>query len=112
MGVDKLFVEPGSPWENGYTESFNRRPRGELLDGGLCLPIDEMRYVLERWRMDYNHHRPHSDLGYTTRAVVRTRIARPFQSRCIASGPHYRSRRLAQKPRVRPPSIVMLAPVR
>ncbi len=64
LGVQTLFIEPGSPWENGYVESFNSRMRDELLDGELFLHIDEMKYVVERWRMDYNHYRPHSSLGY------------------------------------------------
>ena len=68
MGVGTLFIKPGSPWENGYTESFNSRMRDELLDGELFLHIDEMKYVVERWRMDYNHYRPHSSLGYMTPA--------------------------------------------
>jgi hypothetical protein len=68
MGVDTLFIEPGSPWENGYVESFNGRMRDELLDGELFLHIDGMKYVVERWRMDYNHYRPHSSLGYMTLA--------------------------------------------
>ena len=68
LGVDTLFIEPGSPWENGYVESFNSRMRDELLDGELFLHIDEMKYVVERWRMDYNHYRPHSSLGYMTPA--------------------------------------------
>ena len=61
-------IEPGSPWENGYAESFNSRMRDELLNGELFLHIDEMKYVVERWRMDYNHYRPHSSLGYMTPA--------------------------------------------
>jgi putative transposase len=68
MGVDTLFIEPGSPWENGYAESFNSRMRDELLDGELFLHLNEMKYVVERWRMDYNHYRPHSSLGYMTPA--------------------------------------------
>jgi putative transposase len=68
MGVDTLFFEPGSPWENGYAESFNSRMRDELLDGELFLHLDETKYVVERWRMDYNHYRPHSSLGYMTPA--------------------------------------------
>jgi putative transposase len=68
MGVEPLFIEPGSPWENGYVESFNGRMRDELLDGELFLHLDEMKYVVERWRMDYNHYRPHSSLGYQTPA--------------------------------------------
>ncbi len=68
MGVNTLFIEPGSPWENGYAESFNSRMRDELLDGELFLHLDEMKYVVERWRMDYNHYRPHSSLSYMTPA--------------------------------------------
>lgn len=68
MGVEPLFIEPGSPWENGDVESFNGRMRDELLDGELFLHLDEMKYVVERWRMEYNHYRPHSSLGYQTPA--------------------------------------------
>ena len=67
-GVETLYIEPGSPWENGYIESFNSRLRDELLNGEIFLHIDELRYVAERWRMDYNHYRPHSSLGYMTPA--------------------------------------------
>ena len=67
-GVDTLYIEPGSPWENGYAESFNSKLRDELLNGELFLHIDELRYVVERWRMDYNHYRPHSSLSYMTPA--------------------------------------------
>ena len=65
-GVKTLFIEPGSPWENGYIESFNGKLRDELLDRELFLHIDEVRYVVDRWRMDYNHYRPHSSLGYVS----------------------------------------------
>jgi putative transposase len=67
-GVETLYIEPGSPWENGYIESFNSRLRDELLNGELFLHIDELRYIAERWRMDYNHYRPHSSLCYMTPA--------------------------------------------
>ncbi len=67
-GVETLYIEPGSPWENGYAESFNSRLRDELLNGEIFLHIDELRYVAERWRMDYNHYRPHSSLVYMTPA--------------------------------------------
>lgn len=72
MGVKTLFVEPGSPWENGYIESFNARLRDELLDRELFLSIEELRYVVDRWRMDYNHYRPHSSLGYMTPVAFAT----------------------------------------
>ncbi len=62
--VKTLFVAPGSPWENGYVESFNSKLRDELLNRELFLHIDELRYVADRWRMDYNHYRPHSSLDY------------------------------------------------
>jgi len=68
LGVETLCIEPGSPWENGYVESFNSRMRDELLNGELFLHIDEMKYIVERWRMDYNHYRPHSSLSYMTPA--------------------------------------------
>jgi len=68
FGVKPLFVKPASPWENGYVESFNARMRDELLDGEIFLTLVEMKYVVDRWRMDYNHYRPHSSLAYMTPA--------------------------------------------
>ena len=68
-GVETLYIAPGSPWENGYVESFNSRFRDELLNGELFLSIDELRYVADRWRMDYNHYRPHSSLDYMAPAA-------------------------------------------
>jgi transposase InsO family protein len=68
-GVDTLYIAPGSPWENGYIESFNSRLRDELLNRELFLSIDELRYVADRWRMDYNHYRPHSSLEYMSPAA-------------------------------------------
>ncbi len=65
-GVKTLFIEPGSPWENGYIESFNGKLRDEQFNRELFLHIDEVRYVVDRWRMDYNHYRPHSSLGYVS----------------------------------------------
>ena len=69
FGVKPLFVKPASPWENGYVESFNARMRDELLDGEIFLTLAEMKYVVDRWRMDYNHYRPHSSLSYMTPAA-------------------------------------------
>jgi len=71
-GVDTLYIEPGSPWENGYIESFNSKLRDELLNRELFLHIDELRYVADRWRMDYNHYRPHSSLDYMAPAAFAT----------------------------------------
>jgi putative transposase len=64
LGVQTLFIEPGSPWENGYIESFNGKFRDELLNGEIFDTITEAKVVTERWRNYYNKIRPHSSLGY------------------------------------------------
>ena len=64
VGVRTLFIEPGSPWENGYVESFNGKLRDELLDGEIFYTLREAKILIERWRVHYNHVRPHSALGY------------------------------------------------
>ena len=63
LGVTTLFVEPGSPWENGYVESFNGKLRDELLNGELFYSLKEAQILIEHWRREYNHLRPHSSLG-------------------------------------------------
>ena len=73
LGVKTLYIEPGSPWENGYIESFNSRFRQELLDRELFLGLEDARWCVDRWRLDYNHHRPHSSLGYIPPAVFAAR---------------------------------------
>jgi len=62
--VKTLFIEPGSPWENGYIESFNGKLRDELLNGEIFDTITEARVITEAWRQQYNTVRPHSSLGY------------------------------------------------
>lgn len=64
LGVKTLFIEPGSPWENGYIESFNGKLRDELLNGEIFDTVTEARVVIEQWRREYNQRRPHSALGY------------------------------------------------
>ena len=64
IGVKTLFIEPGSPWENGYCESFNSKLRDELLAGELFSTLHEAKVLIERWRRHYNAVRPHSSLGY------------------------------------------------
>jgi transposase InsO family protein len=64
VGVQTAFIEPGSPWENGYIESFNGKLRDELLNGEVFDTISEARVVTEQWRTHYNRIRPHSSLGY------------------------------------------------
>ena len=64
LGIATLFIEPGSPWENGYVESFNGKLRDELLNREIFDTLLEIRVLLERWRWEYNCCRPHSSLGY------------------------------------------------
>ncbi len=64
VGVTTLYIEPGSPWENGYVESFNGKLRDELLDREIFDTLLEAKVLIERWRVRYNTVRPHSSLGY------------------------------------------------
>ncbi len=64
LGVKTLFIEPGSPWENGYIESFNGKLRDELLNREIFTTLIEARVLIEEWRREYTHVRPHSALGY------------------------------------------------
>ena len=64
VGARTLYIEPGSPWENGYIESFNGKLRDELLDRELFYTLLEVRVLTERYRQTYNRIRPHSSLGY------------------------------------------------
>jgi len=70
LGVKTLFIEPGSPWENGYIESFNGKLRDELLDGEVFDTVIEARVIIEQWRKEYNERRPHSSLGYVPPAPL------------------------------------------
>lgn len=63
IGVKTLYIEPGSPWENGYCESFNGKMRYQLLDGEIFYTLFEAQVIIERWRRHYNEVRPHSSLG-------------------------------------------------
>jgi len=64
LEVKTLFIEPGSPWENGYNESFNGKLREELLNREIFYTLWEAKVLVERWRKEYNQVRPHSSLGY------------------------------------------------
>ncbi len=64
VGVRTLYIEPGSPWENGYIESFNGKLRDELLNGEIFETLLEAKVLIEEWRKEYNTVRPHSSLGY------------------------------------------------
>ena len=63
-GANTLYIEPGSPWENGYCESFNSKLRDEFLNGEIFYSMKELCVLAERWRVHYNTVRPHSSLGY------------------------------------------------
>ena len=76
VGVKTLFIEPGSPWENGYVESFNGKLRDELLDREIFYSLTEAKVLIGMWREHYNQVRPHSSLGY-----------RPPAPEAIAAGP-------------------------
>ena len=64
VGTGTLYIEPGSPWENGYCESFNGKLRDECLNGEIFYSLKEAQVVIEQWRVEYNTRRPHSALGY------------------------------------------------
>ena len=64
LGVKTLFIEPGSPWENGYIESFNGKLRDELLNGEIFTRLIEAKVLISDWRREYNQVRPHSAKGY------------------------------------------------
>ena len=64
LGVNTLFIEPGSPWENGYIESFNGKLRDELLNREIFTTLIEAKILIEEWRKEYNQVRPHSALNY------------------------------------------------
>ena len=64
VGSKTAYIERGSPWENGYCESFNARFRDELLNGEIFCNLREAQILIEQWRKHYNAKRPHSALGY------------------------------------------------
>ena len=78
-GAETLYIAPGSPWENAYIESFNSRFRDELLNAESFSCVKEAQVLVEDYRRRYNHHRPHSSLGYVPPAA--------FAATCIPSAP-------------------------
>ena len=75
--VKTLFIAKGSPWENGFVESFNSTLRDELLNREVFPRFEEACWVIDRWRLDYNHHRIHSSLDYQTPAAYATGCVLP-----------------------------------
>jgi transposase InsO family protein len=64
LGTKTVYITPGSPWENGYCESFNGKLRDELLNGEIFYTLREAQVLIEQWRVHYNTIRPHSSLNY------------------------------------------------
>ena len=79
VGVEALYIEPGSPWENGYAESFHSRLRDEFLAIEVFESLTAARQLTAAWKDDYNNHRPHSSLGYVTPAQ--------YAAACATSAP-------------------------
>lgn len=77
LGTQSVYITPGSPWENGYFESFNGRLRDELLNGEIFYTLREAQVLIEQWRVFYNTRRPHSALGYRPPAPE-TLLPRPL----------------------------------
>ena len=96
VGAKTAYIAPGSPWENGFIESFNARLRDELLDGEIFYSLKEARIVIESWRRHYNTVRPHQSLGYKppapevfvpTIAARTSAQPRPAQTSALAPRP-------------------------
>ena len=97
VGTRTLYIEPGSPWENGYCESFNGKLRDEFLNGEIFYSLKEAQILTERWRMEYNTARPHSALGYRPPAPQAILPKQPGAWRCgkrcaFPTSPHPRRR--------------------
>jgi transposase InsO family protein len=88
LGIETLYIEPGAPWENGYAESFHSKLRDEFLALQEFENLRAARKLTAAWREDYNHHRPHSSLGYLTPVEFAARHSEsPAATRCTASAP-------------------------
>ena len=89
VGTKTAYIMPGSPWENGYCESFNGKLRNELLDGEIFYTLREAQVIIEQWRWHYNRIRPHSALGYRPPApettVVRLTTVKKISETQIAA---------------------------
>jgi transposase InsO family protein len=77
IGVKTLFIQPGSPWENGYVESFNGKLRDVVLNREIFYTLTEAKIIIESWRREYNQIRPHSSLGYRPPAPETVAAAPP-----------------------------------
>ena len=87
IGVKTLYITPGSPWENGYCESFNSKLRDELLAREIFFDLREAKILIEAWRHHYNTARPHSSLGYkppAPKAVLPAAFMPPYYGEVAA----------------------------
>ena len=76
--IKAIYIDPGSPWPNGYIESFHSRFRDECLSGKMLMNLREVRVVIAYWRQHYNRERPHSRLGYLSpEDFIQTKILTP-----------------------------------
>ena len=100
-GVEHLYIAPGSPWENGYAESFHGRLRDELLSAEEFADVREAKALAATWRHEYNHHRPHSSLKYLPPAVFAARLPATLAGPAVGAAP---------LPPARPASIPTLEP--
>lgn len=76
--IKTIYIEPGSPWQNGFVESLHGRFRGECLNREQLWPLSEARVVIEDFRRQYNTQRPHSKLGYLSPARYAARLPHPW----------------------------------
>jgi transposase InsO family protein len=98
LSVQTLFIEPGSPWENGYNESFNGKLRDELLNGQIFYTLTEAKVLIERWRREDNTIGPHSSPGYRPPAPEAWRLMPPASASLHRAGPARLTWRLVSQP--------------
>jgi transposase InsO family protein len=107
VGTQTAYIEPGSPWENGYCESFNSKLRDELLNGEIFYSLREAEVLIEAWRRHYNTVRPHSALGYrppAPEALLQRHWRYPTRSINISNGsPNGGRPSPPRRPALRPP---------
>jgi len=94
-GAATLYIEPASPWQNGFVESFHGRLRDELLDREALGSLAEAKVVVEDWRRSYNEQRPHSSLGYQTPAAFAATVHAATCSAALRTLPHEQQATLA-----------------
>jgi hypothetical protein len=96
-GTNTLYIETGSPWENGYCERFNSKLRDEFLNGDIFYTLKVVQVLAERRRVYYNTKRPHSSLGYRppapTASRADTKMGKSGKQRTLTTFPHARLRR-------------------